>query len=63
MVVQHLQIGVITLWRQEERAIDQRVLVEHRELATAHNAGGVGDVVRTQIRKHKTARFVISVWT
>ena len=61
MLVKHLQISVIALRRQEEGAIDERVLIEDRHRCVADDTPDLGYLVGTQVGKHKTARFVVAM--
>ena len=59
----HLQVGIVALWRQEEGAVDERILVIHRKLAVTDHAAQFRNLVIAQICQDKATRFVISVRT
>ena len=63
VVKQHLQLRVIVLWREEEGAVDERVLVEDGHRAVTHHAAHHRHLVRAQVGEDEAADLVVAVRT
>ena len=59
----HLEVCVVSEWRQEEGPVDERILVVDVEHGLADNARRRRHFLRAQARQQKTARFVVAMGT
>ena len=59
----HLQVAVVSLRRQEEGSIDERILVIDRKLLAADHATHFLHLMRAKVGEDETARFIVAMWT